>query len=129
MSNSIECDPDRLLLTVASVISERVQSMQQAVDRIAGFTMERGKPSPEMVVTFQAFDRLTQEFEALGSMLRTYAEASANDREDKARAAIAALHLSELKNCFAGPTISPDIQNEDDVLTIGAAEEGGYKVF
>lgn len=125
MSKSVECEPDHLLLTVAGVISDRVQSMQQAVDRIADFTMERGKPSPEMVVTFQAFDRLTQEFEALGTMLRTYAKASVSDREDKAQAAIAALHLSELKNCFT----AHGIQNEEDVLTIGAGEESGYKVF
>jgi hypothetical protein len=66
--------------------------------------MGSGKPSRELVVTLQAFDRLKQEFEALGDALARYAEStntlplSGAERMQVGRDIIAAISVADLKD-------------------------------
>lgn len=127
MSKRIESDADPLLLTAAKIIAERVYGMQEAVDRISDLVVERNRTMPEMVVAFQAFDRLNQEFMALGELLKRYAVASCADRPLIADAAIQSIPLSHLKRLFLA-----SVSNHaacDDVLAIGAAAAESDKIF
>jgi len=120
-------DTDPLLFTAASVIAERVSGMQQAVDRISELVMERNRPMPEMVVAFQAFDRLNQEFAAVSDLLKCYAAAPCQERAAAADVAIRAIPLSHLKSLFL-ESVS-DRTALDEVLALGAAAAGNDKVF
>lgn len=127
MSKRIELDADPLLLTAAKVIEERVYGMQQIVDRISVLVIERNGLIPEMVVAFQAFDRLNQEFMALGGLLRHYAAAPCHDRSLIAAAAIQSIPLSQLKSLFLDSV--PDGAVHDDLLALGAIAAEGDKIF
>jgi hypothetical protein len=125
MRKSIEAEPDRLLLTTANVIAESVANMQQAVNRISDLAMPRDRPMPEMVVAFQAFDRLTQEFGALGEMLRAYAHAPYS--ENAAEQVVQAIPLSELKRKLMAATCAGI--EADDLLEIGTGAIESERVF
>ena len=123
---SIEAEPERvLLLTTASVIAESVSSMQQAVNRISDLAIPRGRPMPEMVVAFQAFDRLAQEFGVLGEMLRSYADAP--NSEGRVERVIQAIPLSELRHKLMAATFG-DAEAED-ILEIGVSAIESERVF
>ncbi len=119
-------EEDLLLSSAASILSERVGGMQQAVDRIAGLAMVRSRPSIEMVVAFQAFDRLTQEFEALAEVLRRYARPGHASREEDAQRAIEAVPLADLRDRLAAAVQPIDQQ---DFLKIGATAGEDEKIF
>jgi hypothetical protein len=127
MSKRIASDADPLLLTAANVIEERVYGMQQMVDRISVLVIERNGLIPEMVVAFQAFDRLNQEFMALGGLLKHYAAAKCNDRPLIAASAVQSIPLSQLKSLFLDSV--PDPATHDDLLAIGAITAEGDKIF
>jgi hypothetical protein len=66
--------------------------------------MGSGRPDRELIVTLQSFDRLKQEFEALGDALTRYAE-STNDlphageeRAQLGRDVVAAITVHDLKD-------------------------------
>jgi hypothetical protein len=64
--------------------------------------MSSGKPSRDLVVTLQSFDRLKQEFEALGDALTRYAEShttpiSGAERAQVEQDVIEAITMADLK--------------------------------
>lgn len=97
MNEIVERPPDRLLLTTANLITESVCSMQRSVNSLADLSILRGQPIPEMIVAFQAFDKLTQEFSALAEMLRNYAYISKSDQPRQINDVVEVIPLSELK--------------------------------
>ena len=58
----------------AALLLDNVVHLEDTVARVTDLVMSSGKPSWDLVVTLQSFDRLKQEFEALGDALTRYAE-------------------------------------------------------
>lgn len=127
MSKVIERSPDRLLLAAANLIVGSVGSMQQAVNSVADISILREQPIPEMIVAFQAFDKLTQEFSALAEMLQRYAYISRSGQPSQIDDIIQAIPLSELKKKI----IETILESEEvvDFLEIGRLAVQSEKVF
>ena len=87
----------------AALLLENVWQFEETASRVSEMVMSSGKPSRELVVTLQAFDRLKQEFEALGDALARYAETtntlplSGEERAQIGRDIIAAISVADLK--------------------------------
>ena len=58
----------------AALLLDNVLRLEETVGRVTDLVMGSGRPDRELVVTLQSFDRLKQEFEALGDALTRYAE-------------------------------------------------------
>lgn len=89
---------------VGAVLRESVAKFEETVDRITEIVALRsGAPERDLVVTLQAFDRLQQEFTALGNMLgRIFvkAESATGDGEYRVPVVdevVAAISLSDLR--------------------------------
>lgn len=68
-------DIGAFLAVFAALLLDNVLRLDETVGRVTDFVMA-SKPSRELIVTLQSFDRLKQEFEALGDALGRYAEAA-----------------------------------------------------
>jgi hypothetical protein len=68
-------DVGAFLAVFAALLLDNVLRLDETVGRVTDFVMA-SKPSRELIVTLQSFDRLKQEFEALGEALTRYAEAT-----------------------------------------------------
>jgi hypothetical protein len=68
-------DVGAFLAVFAALLLDNVLRLDETVGRVTDFVMA-SKPSRELIVTLQGFDRLKQEFEALGDALSRYAEAT-----------------------------------------------------
>jgi hypothetical protein len=68
-------DIGAFLAVFAALLLDNVLRFDETVGRVTDFVMA-SKPSRELIVTLQSFDRLKQEFEALGDALGRYAEAT-----------------------------------------------------
>jgi hypothetical protein len=68
-------DVGAFLAVFAALLLDNVLRLDETVGRVTDFVMA-SKPSRELIVTLQSFDRLKQEFEALGDALTRYAEAT-----------------------------------------------------
>lgn len=65
------------LSAVAGLLHETAARFEDTVGRVTEIGMtQRGRPDRSLIVTLQDFDRLQQEFVALGDMLARYAAAS-----------------------------------------------------
>lgn len=64
------------LAVFAALLLDNVVRLEDTVGQVTDLVIGNGSPSREMIVTLQSFDRLKQEFEALGDALSRYAEAS-----------------------------------------------------
>jgi hypothetical protein len=96
-------DVGAFIAVFAALLLDNVVTLEETVSRVSDLVMGSGRPDRELIVTLQSFDRLKQEFEALGEALIRYAEAatSAAGREDHAqlgRDVIAAISVADLKN-------------------------------
>jgi len=60
----------------AALLLDNVLRLEETVGRVTDLIMSSGRPDRELVVTLQSFDRLKQEFEALGDALTRYAEST-----------------------------------------------------
>ena len=67
-------DVGAFLAVFAALLLDNVLRLDETFGRVTDFVMAN-KPDRETVVTLQGFDRLKQEFEALGEALTRYAEA------------------------------------------------------
>lgn len=67
-------DIGAFLAVFAALLLDNVLRLDETFGRVTDFVMAN-KPDRETVVTLQGFDRLKQEFEALGDALTRYAEA------------------------------------------------------
>jgi len=71
---------------------------------VTDLIMSSGRPDRELVVTLQSFDRLKQEFEALGDALTRYAESTnaippdGDERVQLGEEVISAITVADLKD-------------------------------
>lgn len=95
-----------LLGVLATLFLDNVRSMDDTVTRVTELVMREGRPSRELIVTLQSFDRLKQEFEALSDALARYADSTTavplfgEERAQFGRDVINAISLSDLKDRF-----------------------------
>ncbi len=64
----------RLLTVFASLFLDNVRHLEETVSQVTELVTRDGRPDKELIVTLQSFDRLKQEFEALGAALARYAD-------------------------------------------------------
>ena len=92
------------LAVFAKLLLDNVSSLEETVSSVTDLIMRRGRPDREMVVTLQSFDRLKQEFEALGVALTHFADtanSSSLDSEESTRLQqkiLASINVADLKD-------------------------------
>ncbi|MDO8877536.1 MAG: hypothetical protein Q7V40_15735 [Pseudolabrys sp.] len=97
-----DSDDGAFLAVFAALLLDNVLRLDETVGTVTDYVMAT-KPSRDLVVTLQAFDRLKQEFEALGDALTRYAEAhnaeplSADQRSQLEQKVIAGITVHDLK--------------------------------
>jgi hypothetical protein len=97
-----DSDDGAFLAVFAALLLDNVLRLDETVGTVTDYVMAT-KPSRDLVVTLQSFDRLKQEFEALGEALTRYAEAhssaplSAAERTQLAQNVIAGITVHDLK--------------------------------
>jgi hypothetical protein len=97
-------DVGSFLAVFAALLLDNVMRLDETVGRVTDLVIGSGRPDRELVVTLQSFDRLKQEFEALGDALTRYAEStnavppSGEERAQLGQEVIAAITLAELKD-------------------------------
>ena len=101
-------DVGSFLAVFAALLLDNVMRLDETVGRVTDLVIGSGRPDRELVVALQGFDRLKQEFEALGDALTRYAEstnevpASGEERAQLGHEVIAAITLHELKDRLLG---------------------------
>jgi hypothetical protein len=99
-----ENDVGAFLAVFAALLLDNVLRLEETVGRVTDLVMGLGRPDREMIVTLQSFDRLKQEFEALGDALTRYAEAmnatplGGEERAQLEQNVIAAITVADLKD-------------------------------
>ena len=97
-------DVGSFLAVFAALLLDNVLRLDETVGRVTDLVIGSGRPDKELVVTLQSFDRLKQEFEALGDALTRYAQstnsvpAAGEERAQLGQEVIAAITLAELKD-------------------------------
>ena len=97
-------DVGAFLAVFAALLLDNVLRLEETVGRVTDLVMGSGRPDREMIVTLQSFDRLKQEFEALGDALSRYAEATnatplvGEERAQLEKNVIAAITVADLKD-------------------------------
>jgi len=92
------------LAVFAALLLDNVLRLEETVARVTDLIMSSGRPDRELVVTLQSFDRLKQEFEALGDALTRYAESTnaippdGEERIQLGEEVISAITLADLKD-------------------------------
>jgi hypothetical protein len=98
-----EDDVGAFLAVFAALLLDNALSLDETVSRVTDLVMASGKPSRDLVVALQSFDRLKQEFEGLGEALTRYAEAhsstpvAGDERAQLGQNVIAAITVADLK--------------------------------
>jgi hypothetical protein len=125
-------DVGSFLAVFAALLLDNVLRLDETVGRVTDLVIGSGRPDKELDVELQSFDRLKQEFEALGDALTRYAGATnsipseGEERAQLGQAVIAAITLAELKDRLlcrlqedlpqaAAPPISQELAAELDV--------------
>ena len=97
-----ENDVGAFLAVFAALLLDNVLRLDETVGQVTDFVMSK-KPDRETIVTLQSFDRLKQEFEALGDALTRYAQAtnstpqSGEERSRLEQSVIAGITVADLK--------------------------------
>jgi hypothetical protein len=116
------------LAVVATLLRETVVRFEETVGRITETAVMRARPADrDLIVTLQDFDRLQQEFMALGDVIAHVAATTSGSWSGRAsadhqcRQAIAAISVADLKNRFLRhlsdvPTDLAASQASDDVV-------------
>jgi hypothetical protein len=97
-------DVGSFLAVFAALLLDNVLRLDETVGRVTDLVIGSGRPDKELVVTLQSFDRLKQEFEALGDALTRYAGATnsippeGEERAQLGQEVIAEITLAELKD-------------------------------
>ena len=92
------------LAVFATLLLDNVLRLEETVGRVSDLIMSSGRPDRELVVTLQSFDRLKQEFEALGDALTRYAESTnavpvaGEERIQLGEEVISAITVADLKD-------------------------------
>lgn len=88
----------------AALLLDNVLSFEETAGRVSDLVTKSGRLDGDLIVALQNFDRLKQEFEALGSTLARYAEsmnvppADGKERGHREHDAISAITVSDLKD-------------------------------
>jgi len=99
-------DLQGFLPAVAGLLHDTVARLEETVGRVTDMvTAQRGRAGPDLVVALQDFDRLQQEFVALGNALKRYAAASDNavsvrDGHAEFGHIVAAIEIGDLRERF-----------------------------
>ena len=97
-------DTGAFLAVFAALLLDNVLRFEETVGRVTDLVMSICRPDREMIVTLQSFDRLKQEFEALGDALTRYAEATnatplgGEERAQLEQNVIATITVADLKD-------------------------------
>ena len=97
-------DVGAFLSVFAALLLDNVLRFEETANRVTALVMGSGRPDRELIVTLQSFDRLKQEFEALGDALSRYAEATndlphvGEERARLGRDVITAITVHDLKD-------------------------------
>lgn len=97
-------DVAAFLAVFAALLLDNVVRLDETVGQVTDLVMGHGRPNREMIVTLQHFDRLKQEFEALGEALTRYAEAAnttqmdGDEHAELERNVISAITVTDLKD-------------------------------
>lgn len=108
-----DSDDGAFLAVFAALLLDNVLRLDETVGTVTDYVMA-SKPSRDLVVTLQAFDRLKQEFEALGDALTRYAEAhnaaplNADQRSQLEQNVIAGITVHDLKERLLS-RLEPDL--------------------
>jgi hypothetical protein len=92
------------LAVFAALLLDNVLRFEESVGTVTDLVMSNGRPGRELVVALQSFDRLKQEFEALGDALTRYAESTnalplaGKERAQLGQEVIAAITVADLKD-------------------------------
>jgi hypothetical protein len=92
----------RLLMVLSTLFLDNVRHLEDTVSQVTDLITRDGLPDKELIVTLQSFDRLKQEFEALGGALAHYADAAKGPLSDEAlaqfgRQVIGTIALADLR--------------------------------
>jgi len=112
------------LAVFAALLLDNVLRLEETVARVTDLIMSSGRPDRELVVTLQSFDRLKQEFEALGDALTRYAEstnaipADGEERIQLGEEVIRAITVADLKDrlLYRLKEQLPDLANMPKVM-------------
>lgn len=97
-------DIGAFLSVFAALLLDDVLRLEEISGRVTELVMGAGRPDRELIVSLQAFDRLKQEFEALGDALAKYAELTndlpfaGEERARLGRDVVAAITVADLKD-------------------------------
>jgi hypothetical protein len=103
-ANESADDVGAFLAVFAALLLDNVLRLEETVGRVTDLIMSSGRPDRELVVTLQSFDRLKQEFEALGDALTRYAESTnavpsaGEERIQLGQEVISAITVADLKD-------------------------------
>ncbi|MET0868318.1 MAG: hypothetical protein ABWY35_09460 [Pseudorhodoplanes sp.] len=92
----------RLLKGLSTLFLDNVRHLEDAVSQVTELVTRDGMPDKKLIVALQNFDRLKQEFEALGGALAHYADAADGPLTDEAlaqfgRQVIGTIALADLR--------------------------------
>jgi len=112
------------LAVFAALLLDNVLRLEETVARVTDLIMSSGRPDRELVVTLQSFDRLKQEFEALGDALTRYAESTnaippdGEERIQLGEEVISAITVADLKDrlLYRLKEQLPDLANMPKVM-------------
>jgi hypothetical protein len=101
-------DVKAFLDALAALVRDTVSRFEDTVGRVTGMIMPGGarRADRDMIVTLQNFDRLQQEFAALGEALARYAaetnrlKASGKGHREVGNEVVAAICMADLKERF-----------------------------
>ena len=114
------------LAVFAALLLDNVLRLEETVGRVTDLIMSSGRPDRELVVTLQSFDRLKQEFEALGDALTRYAESTnaipsaGEERVQLGQEVISAITVADLKDrlLYRLKEQLPDLANMPKMMDI-----------
>jgi hypothetical protein len=114
------------LAVFAALLLDNVLRLEETVGRVTDLIMSSGRPDRELVVTLQSFDRLKQEFEALGDALTRYAESTntippdGEERIQLGQEVISAITVADLKDrlLYRLKEQLPDLANMPKIMDL-----------
>jgi hypothetical protein len=118
------------LAVFAALLLDNVLRLEETVARVTDLIMSSGRPDRELVVTLQSFDRLKQEFEALGDALTRYAESTnaippdGEERVQLGEEVISAITVADLKDrlLYRLKEQLPDLANMPKIMEMDDTE-------
>lgn len=125
-------DVGAFLSVFAALLLDNVLHLEDVSGRVTDLVMSTGRLDRDLIVALQAFDRLKQEFEALGDALTRYAKSInaapfvGEERAQLGRDVVSKIAIADLKDrllrrldsnlpTIAAPHISEEIAAEVDV--------------